>query len=91
MNNYLQLLKQWIKCKSFEILYDTRKDEYHIKTIQQILYGKKNIITLIQTNENDIFGSYHSSISTKKQMLNEIKHSGWIWENDNEMFISKIL
>ena len=88
MNTFLSYLQQWTKYNQFECIYDTRKDEYHIKTIQQILYNKKNIIILIQTNEDDIFGSYHSSISSREVVSQQMKHSGWIWEDhDKDMFL----
>ena len=84
----IKYLQQFTQFQSFQILYDTRQDEYHIKTLQQILYNKQNIIILIQTDENDLFGSFHASISSRKMMQQKQKHSGWIWEDeDKEMFL----
>ncbi|GAB1222669.1 hypothetical protein ENUP19_0121G0020 [Entamoeba nuttalli] len=83
----LESLKQWTNCTQFQIIYDTRVEEFTIQQIQRILYGKDNIVLLIQTVENDLFGTYHSQIPTKRIVQQPQQFSNWIGKSDENIFL----
>ena len=83
----MESLRQWTNANKFETLYDSRYDEYTIEKMQRSIYNRRKVIIMIYTKDGDIFGSYHSKVSSQSTIRNSLHVNGWVWETSNDMFI----
>ncbi|KAL7719829.1 TLDc domain-containing protein [Entamoeba marina] len=83
----LHHLTEWTNCSSFVPLFDSRYDELTIQTFQRKMYNKQNVVILIQTTDDDMFGTYHAHVTPKSVINRRRLASGWEWEYDEKMFL----
>ncbi|ELP84248.1 hypothetical protein EIN_064830 [Entamoeba invadens IP1] len=75
--------------KNGELIYDSDKDPYTMQFIQKVLYGRHNVVVLIQTTDSNLFGVFHSFIPTQDEVKNGPKQYNET-PNDDKMFLFSI-
>ena len=78
--NYTEIIEEWTGKKIYQILYDTDIDEFSSRSFWRSIKGRTNIMIIIQTSKNYVFGSYHSLLPNRQEMYTE----------DNEHFVFTI-
>ncbi|EKE37800.1 hypothetical protein ENUP19_0206G0027 [Entamoeba nuttalli] len=66
MTKHFQTLQYWTGFNHVQIIYDSNKNKFTRHSVQKRLYEKKNIMGLIITDDNAVFGSFHHSTFPKK-------------------------
>ncbi|EDR26823.1 hypothetical protein EDI_252880 [Entamoeba dispar SAW760] len=77
-------IKSWTNCEKFEMIYDSDTMGFNQRTFQSTVYGRKNILGMVITKNNDIFGSFHT-------VPIKIISSDMNWTNDNDFFVYSIM
>ena len=72
-----------MKVSNQEILYDSndKKFKFTRGSFQKTLYGKKNVVVVVQTEQGSIIGSYHSAIPNRPDDDDMVAH--WIIQFGN--------
>ncbi|KAL7718445.1 TLDc domain-containing protein [Entamoeba marina] len=71
--NKKELLKKWTGLSNFEILYNSGVDELSARCFNSKITGNENVMVLLQTTDNELFGFFHGSlIPSIKERVTEI-------------------
>ena len=75
-----QILEEWTGKSIFVTLFDTDIDEFSSRSFWRSIKGRSNVMILIQTCDNYLFGSYHSTLPECQEKYRE----------DNDHFVFTI-
>ncbi|KAL7714110.1 TLDc domain-containing protein [Entamoeba marina] len=76
-------LLEWTQMSNYEILYDSDESPFDRITFQRVIYGRRNVMGIILTDDGDVFGSFHPTTLPCPD-----KESDWV--NDSDYFVFKI-
>ncbi|EKE36893.1 hypothetical protein ENUP19_0009G0033 [Entamoeba nuttalli] len=74
---------------SFNVVYDSKINGFNKSNFNASVIGKQNILTLIITNDNYIFGAYHSNIPSLSSFQVAIDSKAFIFALSNGLKIFK--
>ncbi|ELP90783.1 hypothetical protein EIN_026420 [Entamoeba invadens IP1] len=70
------ILCKWSSSQQCRIIYTTERFEFSTKAIWSVLHGRRNVMCLVVTDNDDVFGSFHSLIPERRSAIvsNDKKH-----------------
>ncbi|EDR25738.1 hypothetical protein EDI_295110 [Entamoeba dispar SAW760] len=81
MTKHFQTLQYWTGFNHIQIIYDSNKNKFTRHSVQKRLYEKKNIMGVIITEDEAVFGSFHHSTFPKKPK------KAFVTVKDPDMFV----
>ena len=66
---YYEYMKEWTNKTKFKLIYSSDKDELNASTFNAKVGNKENVMIIVFTSKNYIFGSYHSKIPEQSSMI----------------------
>ncbi|ELP85629.1 hypothetical protein EIN_409180 [Entamoeba invadens IP1] len=77
-------LNSWTSCDTFEKLFDSDEMPFNQRTFQSAIFGRQDVLGIIITASDDIFGSFHTQpIKITSPDMN--------WTSDENFFVFSLL
>ncbi|ELP87632.1 hypothetical protein EIN_146360 [Entamoeba invadens IP1] len=81
MEKHFKALQFWTKLNHFTLIYDSHKNKFKRSSVQKKMFEKKNIMGVIFTDDDAVFGSFHAATFPKKPK------KAFVTVKDTQMFV----